>query len=120
MGITGALAIGAAAGIICFFAVTNFKAVTKIDDTLDVFALHGVGGLVGTVMTPIFASTDIAPITATVATNVLGACVVMIYAGVMTWVILMVIKPIAGLRVEPDAEIIGLDVSQHGEMLSGN
>jgi ammonium transporter, Amt family len=120
VGITGALAIGAAAGIICFFAVTNFKAVTKIDDTLDVFALHGVGGLVGTVMTPMFASSDIAPITATVATNVLGACVVMIYAGVVTWIILMVIKPIAGLRVDAEAEIIGLDVSQHGEMLSGN
>ncbi len=120
VGITGALAIGAVAGIVCFFAVTNFKAVTKIDDTLDVFALHGMGGLVGTIMTPIFASSEIAPITATVATNLIGACVVMIYSGAATWLILMLIKPLAGLRVDAKSEAIGLDVSQHGEMLSGN
>ena len=120
VGIVGALAIGAVAGIVCFYAVTRFKEVTKIDDTLDVFALHGVGGLVGTVLTPVFALSDIAPVTATVFTNLLGAMAVMAYAGAATWVILLVVKPLAGLRVDADSEKMGLDVSQHGEMLSAN
>jgi ammonium transporter, Amt family len=120
VGVGGGMAIGAVAGIVCFFAVTTFKSVTRIDDTLDVFALHGVGGLVGTVLTPVFALKEIAPVTATIATNLLGASVVMVYAGVMTWIILMVVKPIAGLRVSAEDEKMGLDVSQHGEMLSPN
>jgi len=120
VGVMGGLVIGAVAGVVCFVAVTNFKEITRIDDTLDVFALHGVGGLVGTVLTPVFALKEIAPITATVATNLLGAAVVMLYAGAVTWVILMVVKPLAGLRVSAEDERIGLDVSQHGEMLSPN
>jgi ammonium transporter, Amt family len=120
IGIVGALSIGAAAGVVCFFAVTRFKAVTGIDDTLDVFALHGVGGLVGTVLTPVFARSEIAPVTATVFTNLVGALAVMAYAGAATWVILLVIKPIAGIRVDAKAETVGLDISQHGEMLSTN
>jgi Amt family ammonium transporter len=120
VGVMGGMVIGGVAGVVCFMAVTNFKAVTRIDDTLDVFALHGVGGLVGTVLTPVFALKEIAPVTATIATNLIGASVVMVYAGVATWIILMVIKPIAGLRVSSEAEKMGLDVSQHGEMLSPN
>ncbi len=95
VGIVGALAIGAAAGVVCFYAVTQFKEVTGIDDTLDVFALHGVGGLVGTVLTPVFAS-EIAPVTATVFTNLLGALAVMAYAGIVTGVILWWSSRIAG------------------------
>lgn len=120
VGVVGGLCIGAVAGVVCFIAVAKFKTITGIDDTLDVFALHGVGGLVGTILTPVFALKEIAPVTATVATNLLGACVVMVYAGLMTWIILIVVKPIAGLRVKPEDEKIGLDVSQHGEMLSSN
>lgn len=120
VGVGGGMAIGAVAGVVCFIAVTSFKSVTRIDDTLDVFALHGVGGLVGTILTPIFALEEIAPVTATIVTNLLGAVVVMVYAGVMTWIILMVVKPLAGLRVNEDDERMGLDVSQHGEMLSPN
>lgn len=117
VGVIGACAIGAASGIGCFFAVTSFKSVTHIDDTLDVFALHGVGGLIGTILTPVFALKEIAPVTATVWTNLLGAAAVMAYAGAATWIILLVVKPLAGLRVDEAAEKVGLDVSQHGEML---
>lgn len=117
VGVVGALAIGATSGILCFFSVTLFKSATRIDDTLDVFALHGVGGLIGTVLTPVFALSEIAPITATVLTNITGAVVVFVYSGVMTWLILMVVKPLAGLRVDAKSEKIGLDVSQHGEMV---
>lgn len=118
VGIVGACAIGAASGVGCFLAVTSFKAVTRIDDTLDVFALHGVGGLIGTVLTPVFALKAIAPVTATVATNLLGAFAVMAYAGAATWVILMLVKLMTGLRVDAAAEKVGLDASQHGEMLA--
>jgi ammonium transporter, Amt family len=120
VGIVGAMSIGAAAGLLCFLAVTNFKSATGIDDTLDVFALHGVGGLVGTVMLPLFALKEIAPVTATVVTQTVGALAVMAYAGIMTALILWVIKAVIGLRVDADSEKMGLDVSQHGEMLGSN
>ena len=120
VGVVGSAAIGTASAIACFYAVSHFKSITKIDDTLDAFALHGVGGLVGTVLTPVFALKEIAPITATVLTNLTGAVAVMLYAGAMTWVILQMVRFIAGLRVDTTAEKVGLDASQHGEMLPSN
>jgi len=120
VGISGALAIGAASGIVCWCAVVYFKSVTGIDDTLDVFPLHGVGGLVGTILTPVFAEAAIAPVTSTVLTNTLGALAIMAYAGSMTWVILKVISLFTVLRVRESQEKAGLDIAQHGEMLSPN
>jgi Amt family ammonium transporter len=120
VGINGALAIGAIAGVICFFAVVGFKSMTGIDDSLDVFALHGVGGIVGTLLTPVFATVAIAPVTATVLTNGLGALAVFVYAGVATWVILRLIGLIIPLRVDAEQEKVGLDIAQHGEMLAPN
>jgi ammonium transporter, Amt family len=118
VGVNGALAIGAIAGVVCFAAVVRFKQWTGIDDSLDVFALHGVGGLTGTLLTPVFATADIAPITATVWTNSLGAFAVMAYAGLGTWVLLKVISAVMRLRVGEAEENVGLDISEHGEMLS--
>jgi Amt family ammonium transporter len=118
VGINGALSIGAVAGVICFFAVVYFKSVTGIDDSLDVFALHGVGGLIGTLLTPVFALAVIAPVTATVWTNCMGALAVFAYAGAMTWVILKAISLVMTLRVGAAQENVGLDISEHGEMLA--
>jgi Amt family ammonium transporter len=120
VGIDGALIIGAVTGVVCFFAVVHFKAKTGIDDSLDVFALHGVGGLVGTLMTPVMAAAAVAPITATVWTNALGALTVMAYAGGATWIILKLISVVLPLRVDAESEKVGLDVAQHGEMLAPN
>ena len=120
VGIDGALIIGAVTGVVCFFAVVYFKAKTGIDDSLDVFALHGVGGLVGTLMTPVMATAAVAPITATVWTNALGALTVMAYAGAATWIILKLISVVLPLRVDAESEKVGLDVAQHGEMLAPN
>ncbi len=120
VGVDGALAIGAVAGVICCVAVIAFKSRTGIDDSLDVFALHGVGGVVGTVLTPVFATDAIAPVTATVWTNLTGGLAVMAYAGGMTWLILKVISIAVPLRVGHTEEKVGLDISQHGEMLSPN
>ncbi len=114
----GAMAIGALSGFCCFLCVVGFKARTGIDDALDVFALHGVGGLVGTVLTPVFAVAAIAPITATVWTNLLGAVAVMAYAAIATWLILRVIGLVTKLRVKAEHERVGLDIAEHGEMLS--
>jgi Amt family ammonium transporter len=118
VGINGALAIGSVAGVICFFAVVYFKSVTGIDDSLDVFALHGVGGLNGTLLTPMFALVAIAPVTATVWTNGLDALAVFAYAGGMTWIILKAISLVMPLRVGAAQESVGLDISEHGEMLA--
>ncbi|MFM9886091.1 MAG: ammonium transporter [Burkholderiales bacterium] len=120
VGVDGALAIGTAAGAICFLAVVNFKRLTGIDDSLDVFALHGVGGVVGTLLTPAFATPAVAPVTATMLTNSLGAFAVMAYAGIGTVIILRVIAMFVYLRVDAAAEKAGLDVTQHGEMLAPN
>jgi Amt family ammonium transporter len=120
VGIDGALIIGAVTGAVCFFSVVYFKARTGIDDSLDVFALHGVGGLVGTLMTPLMATVAVAPITATVWTNALGALAVMAYAGAATWIILTLISLVMNLRVDAESEKVGLDVAQHGEMLAPN
>jgi ammonium transporter, Amt family len=120
VGVDGAMAIGGMAGVICCIAVVTFKSRTGIDDSLDVFALHGVGGLVGTVLTPVFATATIAPVTATVLTNLTGGLAVMAYAGGMTWLILKVISVVVPLRVGQTEEKVGLDISQHGEMLSPN
>jgi ammonium transporter, Amt family len=116
--IYGALVVGAVAGVACFACVIGFKARTGIDDALDVFALHGVGGLVGTLLTPLLASASIAPITATLKTNAIGAVAVMAYAGAMTWLILQAIKLVMRLRVNAEHERVGLDIAEHGEMLS--
>jgi ammonium transporter, Amt family len=114
----GAMIIGAAGGLACFGCVMVFKSRTGIDDALDVFALHGVGGLVGTLLTPVFAVAAIAPVTATVLTNGIGALSVMAYAGVMTWIILRAIGLVMRLRVKAEHERVGLDIAEHGEMLS--
>lgn len=118
VGIGGALTIGAVSGAVCFVAVARFKTMTGIDDSLDVFALHGVGGLLGTVMTPLMATDAIAPVTATVWTNFAGALAVSAYAGIGTWVILKVIGAAVKLRVDKQEETVGLDIAQHGEMLA--
>lgn len=119
VGPQGAAVIGAVSGVLCFIAVTQFKRLTGIDDSLDVFALHGVGGFIGTVLTPVFALKEIAPVTATILTNLTGAVAVTLYAGAMTFIILLVVKPLAGLRVTAEEEALGLDLAQHGEMISG-
>jgi Amt family ammonium transporter len=114
------MAIGGCGGVVCFLCVVNFKARTGIDDSLDVFALHGVGGIVGTVLTPVFASAVIAPVTANVGTQLAGALAVAVYAMVATWAILRVLGLIMNLRVDAEQERVGLDISEHGEMIAPN
>jgi Amt family ammonium transporter len=118
VGIGGALVIGALGGSVCFFAVVYFKSVTGIDDTLDVFALHGVGGLLGTVLTPVFAIGAYKPGAGALWVNAVGGLAVMAYAALMTWGLLKLISLVAAPRVSAAEEKVGLDIAQHGEMLN--
>ena len=113
----GAVQMGGCAGLVCYLAATQLKSLTGIDDALDVFALHGVGGFLGSVLTPLLASSAIAPVTATVWSNTVGAIAVMAYSFVISWAILQGIRMFVDLRVTRSQEQEGLDLAQHGEQL---
>jgi Amt family ammonium transporter len=122
---TGALIIGLAAGVICFFASTTIKNIFRYDDALDVFGVHCVGGIAGAVLTGVFATKAIkggdAPVGlidgngGQVLIQVEGVLLTLIYSGVGTFIILKVIDLIVGLRVSEEIERDGLDLGLHGE-----
>ncbi|MGI9385223.1 MAG: ammonium transporter [Methyloligellaceae bacterium] len=118
----GALAIGLMAGVVCFFASAYAKRVLGYDDALDVFGIHGVGGIVGAVLTGVFAVEAIGGTKGLIEGNwgqvliqIEGVLVTIGYCAVMTFIILMFVRLVMGLRVHKDAEIEGLDVHLHGE-----
>ena len=119
------IAIGFGAGLICFFAVDLLKEGAGIDDALDVFAVHGVGGIWGALATGIFAKQSINGIGADgllygnpeqLWKQAVAVGAVVIYAAVASFVILKVIDLLIGLRVPESEEVLGLDTSQHGEV----
>lgn len=119
---TGAIAIGAASGLICFVASTSLKKMLGYDDSLDAFGIHGVGGIVGAVLTGVFAVEAIGGTpgllegnVAQVAIQVYGIIATIVYCAVATFVILKVIDVIFGLRVDQEVERDGLDLALHGE-----
>ena len=117
----GALAMGLIGGVVCFWGITALKRVLKADDSLDAFGLHGVGGIVGAILTAFFASEfimgDAAPanVMSQLWVQVEGVLATIAYSAVLTFVILKVIDLIIGIRVSSDDERMGLDLSQHGE-----
>lgn len=121
--ITGAFVIGLLAGIVPFFAVTKIKPLFGYDDTLDVFGIHGVAGILGAVLTGILADPEINELgrgllygnPAQLYKQIVGITVTIAYSGVMTFIILFVTKLITNLRPHVNDEMIGLDESQHGE-----
>lgn len=123
VGPMGALMIGAAAGIICFTATNFIKRVLRIDDSLDVFPVHGVGGILGTFLCGILIAeqfggvglADGMTIGSQVWVQVQGILAVLIWTAVATFIILQVIKVIVGLRVDEQHETEGLDITQHEE-----
>jgi len=117
----GALAIGAIATFPSYFMIL-FRSRTRVDDSLDVFAGHGIGGLSGALLTGIFAEkawggTDglLAGNPAQFGLQAIGAATSFVYAGVMTFVILKALGAVMALRAETRAEGLGMDVTQHGE-----
>ena len=122
----GALVIGFVAGIICFRATQHVKKVLQIDDSLDVFPVHGVGGILGTFATGIFASSALGPfsgqgyangmsMSSQVGVQIAGIIATGLYTALCTFFILQVVDVITGLRVTPDEETEGLDIALHEE-----
>ena len=116
---SAAVIIGLVAGVTCDWGATGLKRMLNADDSLDVFGVHGIGGIVGSLLTGVFASKGISGVTGSVATQALGAVVVVVYSGAMSFALLWLTKVIVGLRVDDNAELVGLDVSQHREHIGG-
>jgi Amt family ammonium transporter len=117
VGPTPAVIIGLAAGIACFFAATTLKNALGYDDSLDAFNVHGIGGIVGALLTGVFASKEISGAEGSVITQLWGVGTTVIYGFVASFIILKLIDLTIGLRVTEDEERIGLDISQHGESI---
>jgi len=123
VGPLGALVIGATAGVVCFFATNFMKRALKIDDSLDVFPVHGVGGIMGTFLTGIFAAAALGgvgyPEKVTMmdqlVVQVIGILVIGAWSGIGTWILLKVSDALAGLRVAAEEETEGLDTVMHNE-----
>src|SRR5437763_6778630 len=116
VGPTPAVIIGIAAGVICFFAATSLKSAMGYDDSLDAFGVHCIGGIVGALLTGVFASTALDGGQAgSVVTQLEGVLAALVYGFVVSYLILKVIAVTIGLRVTEDEEREGLDVSLHGE-----
>ena len=123
VGPIGALAIGAAAGVACFGATSYMKRVLNIDDSLDVFPVHGIGGLLGTLLTAIFVSStfggigypDGVTMGGQFVTQLLGVAVTAVWSGVLTWVLLKLVDAMVGMRVASEEETEGLDTVEHNE-----
>lgn len=111
----GALIIGVAAGLFCYWGATGLKRVLGADDALDVFGIHGVGGIVGAILTGFLASKAIGGVEGDPMVQCIGVIATLLYSGVGTLIILKLIDWTMGLRVSTEDEQDGLDISQHAE-----
>ncbi|CAD6542855.1 ammonium transporter [Paraburkholderia metrosideri] len=115
VGMTGSLVIGIAAGVICFWSATWLKHKLGYDDSLDAFGVHCIGGIVGALLTGVFAVKDIGGADGSIVLQAKGVLTTLIYSGVVSYVLLKVIDMVMGIRVTEEQEREGLDVSLHGE-----
>ncbi|MGH9326983.1 MAG: ammonium transporter [Terriglobia bacterium] len=132
VGPMSALAIGAIAGVVCYFMVTRIKHVFGYDDSLDAFGVHGMGGTVGALLTGVFATSAVNPIfkdsrghalplglidghPGQVLNQLIAVVIAWVLAAVVTLILLKIVDVVIGLRVDAGEEIQGLDLSQHGE-----
>jgi Amt family ammonium transporter len=122
VGPMGAIVLGAVAGVVCFFFCTTVKNALGYDDSLDVFGVHGVGGIIGSIGTGIFVAPALGGVG--VADYAMGAqvwkqfvavAVAVVWCGVGSFVLFKIIDAVIGLRVTPDQEREGLDIAEHGE-----
>lgn len=121
VGPIGGLVIGLLAGVVCYFATQYIKRVLKIDDSLDVFPVHGVGGILGTLLTAVFAAESMGGLGLEVSigsqfvTQLIGVVATVVWCGVISFILLKVLDTIIGLRVSEDEETEGLDLVLHNE-----
>ncbi|MBC3434094.1 ammonium transporter [Pseudomonas sp. BW16M2] len=121
VGPMGALVIGLVSGVVCYFCATSLKRKLGYDDSLDAFGVHGIGGIIGALLTGVFAApalggfgavTDIA---AQFWIQAKGVIFTVVYTAIVTYVILKVLDLVMGLRVSEEEESVGLDLAQHNE-----
>jgi Amt family ammonium transporter len=112
-----AVLIGAVAGVCCYWGATGLKRLLGADDSLDVFGVHGVGGLVGALLTGVLADAHIGGAAGSLAAQAAAAGATIVYSGVATATILLLVDVVVGLRVASRDEHDGLDLSQHGEQV---
>jgi Amt family ammonium transporter len=110
-----AVIIGAAAGVGCYWGATGLKRLLGADDSLDVFGVHGVGGVIGALLTGVFADAAIGGAPGSLAVQALGTVCTLAYSGIASALILWLVDALVGLRVTRQQEAQGLDLSQHGE-----
>ncbi len=127
VGPMGALVLGAASGFLCFKAASTLKRAFGYDDSLDVFGVHAVGGIVGAILAGVFASESlgvfsglgfadgVSSIGGQVFNQAAGVLVTIVYSGTLTFIILKVVDAVIGLRVSEEDETEGLDLASHGE-----
>jgi len=131
VGLNGALAIGAIAGVLCLWGVSGLKKLLRADDSLDVFGVHGIGGITGALLTGVFAAPSLGGaglwdyvtettlpdynIASQVWIQAQGVLVTVVLSGVVALVAFLIVKYTVGLRVAEDAEREGLDITSHGE-----
>ena len=127
VGPAGAVVIGLSAGVICYFATNWIKQGLKIDDSLDVFPVHGVGGVLGTLLAGVFCSQQLGlfsgngfsdgvdSIGGQLAIQATGVVATFVYTAIVTWVILKLVDAVIGLRVDEEQETQGLDLVLHDE-----
>ncbi|HSX94469.1 MAG TPA: ammonium transporter [Hydrogenophaga sp.] len=118
VGPRSALLIGVGAGFACYWGATGLKRLLRADDSLDVFGVHGVGGLVGALLTGVLADPAISGLEGSLFTQFIACAAVLAYSLVMTTVVLFIVSRFAGLRVRADDERQGLDASLHNEKLN--
>jgi Amt family ammonium transporter len=122
VGPKGALILGLIAGVVCYWGATGLKHALKYDDSLDAFGVHGVGGIVGAILTGVFAVESIGGTAgllegngAQVLSQIYGVAITLVYTGILTFVLLKLVDMVMGLRVTPEEEREGLDLALHGE-----
>jgi len=121
VGPMGALVIGLVSGVVCYFCATTLKRKLGYDDSLDAFGVHGIGGIIGAILTGVFAAPAlggfgaVTDIGAQVWIQAKGVIFTVVYTAIVTYVILKVLDMVMGLRVNEEEESVGLDLAQHNE-----
>ncbi|AFO50223.1 ammonium transporter [Pseudomonas putida DOT-T1E] len=121
VGPIGALIIGLVSGVLCYFCATTLKRKLGYDDSLDAFGVHGVGGIIGAILTGVFAAPalggfgTVTDIGMQVWIQAKGVIFTVVYTAIVTYVILKVLDVVMGLRVNEEEESVGLDLAQHNE-----
>jgi Amt family ammonium transporter len=117
VGPSASVIIGVVAGVVCFLSATSLKSALGYDDSLDAFGVHCVGGIIGALLTGVFASKEISGSDGSVLTQLWGVGTTLIYGFTVSSIILKIIDVTIGLRVTEEQEREGLDISQHGERI---